>query len=103
MPLSTPCELKADFNQTRRLAREEEVAAEGMGLPQELEICPGDDVEAIADAVRKLHEDVDLNLRCRVARLRYVESELSVQKLDHAMGVAAGASLHVSAELQPDG
>lgn len=78
-----------------------EIAGEGMGLPQELDICRGDGVEALADAVRKLHRSSKLTLRCREAGLKYVENELSEQKLDDAMALAIGPTPHILPEGQP--
>lgn len=61
------------------------VAAEGMRLPAELEACRGDDDRSISKAVKRLHEDAELNERCSSAGLRYVREELSEKKLDRSM------------------
>jgi glycosyltransferase involved in cell wall biosynthesis len=67
------------------------LAAEGMGLPQELDVCRADDPPTIAKAVCTLHADDRLNDRCSLAGLAYVTEQLSEQKLDLSMRQAIGA------------
>jgi glycosyltransferase involved in cell wall biosynthesis len=61
------------------------LAGEGMGLPNELDVCRADEVGKVADIVVKLHTDAALNRHCSHAGLKYVTDELSERTLDLAM------------------
>lgn len=77
------------------------LAGEGMGLPDVFNVCRGDEVRAIADAVLKLHGDADLNQCCSQAGLKYVGEELSDSKLDLAMRQVVGTRQPGAAEAAP--
>lgn len=68
------------------------IAAEGLDLPHELDICIGRSAAEIVAGLHRLHEDDRANEACRKAGLDYIRAAFSETQLDAALARAIDRS-----------